>query len=117
MRTLLYHPVTIVLVLLVAILFNVSLNQSAQKAQVSIKNVALLEQEIRQMTSDVSRLEQDLETAGLSFTQEKILRNELRQQKDGEIVFQVPDFELPEVSPEPTPEPPTPWEEWQEVLW
>ncbi|MEX0895852.1 MAG: hypothetical protein WDZ94_02840 [Patescibacteria group bacterium] len=117
MRTLLYHPIAVILILLVAVLFYISLDQSARKAEVSTKNVELLQQEITQMTSDVSQLEKDLEDNDLSFTQEQILRNELRQKKEGEVVFQVPDFEIPELPPEPTPEPKTPWQEWREIVW
>lgn len=117
MQSLLYHPVTILLICLLAVVFYVSLDQSARKADVSTKNVELLEQEISQMASEVSQLEAAVEEAEQEFAQEKIIRNELRKQKEGEVVFQVPDLVVPELPPDPTPEPKTPWQEWREVLW
>lgn len=115
MRSLLKHPAVILLITILAVLYFLSLDSSAQKAEVSLETVAVLEQEVDEMASEVSVLEKQLEAANHPITQEKIIRNELLLQKPGEYVLQLPETEVVEAQL-PKAKEKSPWEEWQEVL-
>lgn len=113
---LLYHPLTILAFTLLSLIFALSLYSSRAKMRSSTEQISVLEQEIGQMASDVSDLEQQVQTATSSLSQEKIIRDELLMQRQGEIIVQLPPVEeivVPEPSPSPTL---TPWEEWRGLL-
>jgi cell division protein FtsB len=110
------HPLAIVVFTLIGAAFSYSLYSSSQKTRISTEQVAVLEQEITEMTSEVSELEQQVEAAQTPEMKEKIIRDQLLMQKDGEIVVQIPD--IPESSykrltPQPSFEP---WDEWEALL-
>ncbi len=92
-RNLLYHPVTVLFITIIAITFYFSLDRSAQKTQKSSENIRVLEHEINQVSQEVIELEEKIiETESQQF-QEKVVRNELLLQKEGEYVLQIPELE------------------------
>ena len=92
-RNLLYHPVTVLFITIIAITFYFSLDRSAQKTQKSSENIRVLEHEINQVSQEVIELEEKIiETESQQF-QEKVVRNELLLQKEGEYILQIPDVE------------------------
>lgn len=116
MRKLLSHPFILILACIVVALLLISLqlkkSQVARRAQI----VASQEESLQQLRSDVAGLESQLEASSDPFYQEKVLRNELLMQKEGEIVVQIPSEQLP-IRPQPTPTPTnTPWQAWQQTL-
>jgi len=115
MRLLLSHPIMILLVIVLVIVFFISLNQSEQRAASSNEEIVELEQEVAQIENSVDELEQQLEVAGHPITKEKVIRDELLLQKEGEYVFQLPEIEIEE-KPVEVAETPTPWQQWKEVL-
>lgn len=89
-RKLLYHPVTVAFITVLAVAFYFSLDKSAQKTQSSTQNIRVLEHEIDHASKEVILLEEKIQqTESLQF-QEKVVRNELLLQKEGEIVLQIP---------------------------
>lgn len=115
MRNLLKHPAIVLLVTILAVLYYLSLDSSARKADVSSETVGILEQEVDKMASDVSVLEKRLETADTPLAKEKVVRNEMLMKKEGEYVLQLPEIESSEPAPE-VQQDKTPWQEWQEIL-
>ena len=115
MRNLLKHPSVVLLLTIFAVLYYVSLDSSAQKATVSSDTVEVLEQEVNQMTLEVSDLEKKLEAANHPISKEKVIRNELLMQKPGEYVLQLPPIESSE-TPAVQKAEKSAWEEWKEVL-
>ena len=116
MIKLLSHPLALLVFTGVGLVFSYSLYSSIQKTRISTEQVAILEQEIAQMTSEVSQLEQQAESATSPEAREKLIRDHLLMQKEGEIVVQIPD--IPESSymrltPQPSPKP---WDEWEKLL-
>src|SRR5688500_128724 len=110
MTSLLKHPFILVIITVVALFYYLSLDKSAQKAEISSQTVLDLEQEIGQISGEVAILEKQLESANHPISQEKIIRNELLMQKPGEYVLQLPSIEVIEKTP-PQAETKTPWEE------
>lgn len=115
MTSLLKHPIVLVTVTVVALFYYLSLDKSAQKADISSQTVQDLEQEIGQISGEVAILEKQLESANHPISQERIIRNELLMQKSGEYVLQLPTIEVTEKIPPPA-ESKTPWQEWKEIL-
>lgn len=110
------HPLVIALLTFAGLVFSYSLIANLQRTRNSTEHLAVLEQEIAEMASEVSGLENQLENAQSTEAQEKIIRDELLMQKPGETLVQLPELskeDLPLPSPSPTP---TPWEEWRELL-
>ncbi len=110
------HPLAILVFTIIGAVFSYSLYSSSQKTRISTEQVAVLEQEIDQMTSEVSELDKQAQAAQTPEMKEKLIRDQLLMQKDGEIVVQIP--EIPEFSynrlqAQPSPEP---WDEWEDLL-
>ena len=87
-----------------------------QSIQESAQTASQLNQEVEQLTSRVSDLENQLQQATSSAAQERIIRDELLMQKPGEFVIQLPDLGELDKFDETSPELKTPWEEWQLLL-
>ncbi len=114
MKSLLFHPLTALILTVLTIIFVMSLRTNKNEISRSSETIHLLEQEVDKISSEVSQSQQDLETAQLPISKEKIARDELLMQKPGETVLQLPplqESDLPEVT-----QPKTPWEEWKELL-
>ena len=115
MRSFLSHPVIVLLFIVLAIVFYISLDQSSQRAVNSKQEIQQLENEIAHTQNEVSKLESELKIAEHPITVEKVIRDQLLMQKENEYVFQLPEIEVIEKKPTPEIER-TPWEEWREVL-
>ncbi len=115
MLKLLRSPLVMLLSLVATCILLWSLWGTVKRSRSSAEQVGLLEQELHQMASEVSRLEQKVSVASSAAAQEKIIRNELLMQKPGEYVVQLPPLET--TTPTPTPAPSlSPWQGWQQVL-
>jgi cell division protein FtsB len=116
MRNWFFNPLSLILVTVVSLFILYSLRSTANKTQISSEDIRVLDQEVTQLTSEVSSLEKQVELNQNPFYAEKNIRNELLLQKPGEYVIQIPEVS-PKVLPTPLPTPsPTAWEEWQAVL-
>lgn len=116
MQKILSHPLVMLLTLILAGAILFSLQGTKQKTErggeVVEKNQATVD-ELRQ-TAD--QLRNQLEESQSTFEKEKVLRDELLEQKEGEVVIQLPAI-TPIVSPSPTPTPTlTPWQQWRGIL-
>jgi len=115
MNKLFNHPLIILLFTILTSLFILSLRRTAQKSQTATENVTLLENQIDQLSDQIESEQQTIKYAASDLAKEKILRNELLLQKQGEIVLQIPDDETLTIEAEAA-EQKTPWQEWKELL-
>jgi len=86
---LIYHPITILVITIVAIAFFFSLDKSSRKTQSSNENIKILEYEVNQVSSEIVSLEEKIEDTQSDQFKEKIIRNELLLQKPGEYILQI----------------------------
>lgn len=83
------HPIAILALTIVAISFFLSLDKSGKKTQNSSENISVLEYEVNQISGEIIDLEEKiLETESEQF-REKVVRNELLLQKEGEYILQI----------------------------
>ena len=115
---LLYHPITILALTIVAIMFFFSLDKSSKKTQSSSENIRVLEYEIDQISNEIIGLEEKIELTESEQFKEKVVRNELLLQKPGEYILQIQ--ENTEAKPENKlinkTKTVTPLENWKEIL-
>ena len=114
MQKWLFHPLTIIACTIFALFFYWSLTRTDQNIRISTETLHVLDQEVKQMASEVSQTEKQLQVATSAATQEKIIRDELLMQKPGEYVVQLPPSEKEQRPREKIIK--TPWEGWRAVL-
>lgn len=93
MIKIIYHPFIIIIFTVISIVFFLSLEKSSQKTEISSKNIEVLEQEIYEMSTQASELDEKIINADSEIFKEKVIRNELLLQKPGEKVIQISSFE------------------------
>lgn len=117
-KRLLYHPLTAIIITIMVGLFVMSLRQTQQKNQRADDVIKQWQDKIARQELELKQLEGESNQQKLDFQQEKMLRDELLLQKEGEIVLQLPsdashaasDQEVIELNST------TPWQEWQKLL-
>lgn len=87
----LYHPIFIIFVTIIAIIFFFSLEKSSKKTQSSAGNIKILEQEVKIASEKLLVIDEKIAQTQSEQFIEKIVRNELLVQKPGEYVLQIPD--------------------------
>lgn len=109
------HPLVIIAITCLAGLIFFSLEQSSRKADTSQEAIQVEQEATAKLRQELSDTRAELELAGTKLYQEKMIRDELLLQKEGEIVLQLGEMEEaePELAQE---EKKTPWQEWQAVL-
>ncbi|MBD3279221.1 MAG: hypothetical protein GF390_00745, partial [Candidatus Pacebacteria bacterium] len=107
MSKLLYHPVVILIFTLLSVTLSVSLYQSLTKTHQARENLSILKKEINQQTSQITATQEQLNQAQTPLVQEKIWRDELLLQKQGEYIVQLPELDKAEqlITPTPTASP------------
>ena len=90
-RNILYHPISIVIITILAILFYISLEQSSKKTEQSAQQIEILESEVNQLSDKIISLEEKIVLADSDEFKEKVVRNELLLQKEGEYILQIPE--------------------------
>jgi cell division protein FtsB len=88
------HPFVIIALTIVSIAFFLSLDKSGNKTQKSSENISVLEYEVNQISNEVIDLEAKIEETESEQFREKVVRNELLLQKEGEYVLQIAENEI-----------------------
>lgn len=115
MKKLLANPLVVIGITLAFVLFWWSLYRTIQSFSVSRERLAQLRAEVDSATQEVQDLEQKLQAAQDPLTKEKIVRNELLQQKPGEYIVKI-DGKPPKKNTVSQKKRGSPWEEWQTLL-
>jgi len=93
LEKLLGHPLFIVIFTCFCLLSIFSLRESGKKALVSRESIQKLEKSTELVEKEVDKEKEKLDEKQEALTLEKIMRNELLQKKEGEIILQIPDKE------------------------
>ena len=115
-KKILFHPLVFLLISLASLLLIFSLYQNAQEITNSTTDLKKIELEVDQKEQKIESLENQLNQAQTNFTKERIIRDELLMQKEGELIIQIPEdqtIEIPQIDEE---KPLTPWQEWKNLL-
>jgi cell division protein FtsB len=115
MKSLLFHPLTLVAYTVLIVFIIISMHQTVDQIQQSTETTSILDQEIQEIATEVSQLELAVEVAQSDLTKEQIARDELLLKKDGEIVLQLPKIELP-TQRTASHSAKTPRQEWWELV-
>lgn len=111
-----YHPLFIVLVTVGTVVLCISLLLSSKEIRSSSEIVTTLQKQVQQKQLLLKNTQTAVEKAKSPLAQEKIIRDELLQQKPGEYVVQIPDLPEPKESEVQQMKPLTPWEQWRALL-
>lgn len=116
MRTLLSHPLTIIVLSVIALSSVISFFVSARSSRTGTETLDALDMSLARQQERVEALELQAELSNDPFIQEKIQRDERLLQRPGEVVLQLPVVTSLPVIPEPTPAPIPVWQEWKNLL-
>lgn len=89
---LLYNPITLVVITILAIVTFIQLDQTTKKSQFSHIQVAEKEKIVQNMADKVSSLEEQFSEVNSDFYKEKVVRDELLLQKENEIILKLPEL-------------------------
>ncbi len=89
MGKVLQHPITIILFTLLCGVLVISLRKSSQKKSLSSQEISTLEEKAYALSQEVQGLQEEVERSKSLEYKEKIIRNELLMQKEGEYVVQL----------------------------
>ena len=91
------HPFFLLIFTILAIISIISLKKTSEKASISRRNIENLEKTIAELEQEVENGRSDLEDSQSEIYKEKIIRNELLQKKEGEIILQIPEVKEEEM--------------------
>lgn len=113
---LLNQPLVIVAVTLLCLLAIFSLQKSKHSATISKESIEQLEQTVDELELAKEQQAAALASGESALAIEKIKRNELLQQKEGEVILQVPEREVLPGENEASEKKNGPLEEWKRLL-
>ncbi len=111
MKKIIYHPLAIIFLSILALYSIFSLRKSLEKINISRENLANIKNQVDQLGSEVEDKEQKLQQAQKNYSKEKITRDELLLKKPGEYVIQLPELgvEKKETGSSLSPKPSRQW--------
>lgn len=114
MNKILSNPIIFVLITSLFVVFFFSLRKNEEKIKISTQSINSLQNEVKNIEAEISDAETKLTQAQSPLNKEKILRDQLLMQKEGEYVLQIPSLEKKEVKTEIIVS--SPWEEWKKLI-
>ncbi len=115
MNKLFFNPISTIVFIIFVFSISLSLRETAKRAQLSKQELKTLELQVNQLEQSYAETQATLAEHQSSFAQEKVLRDELLQQKNDEIVVQLPPI-TPPVQPTPTIQKTSPLQEWKQAI-
>jgi cell division protein FtsB len=116
MGKLLSHPITLIIFTLVCAVFIFSLRKNSQKTDLARETTDTLQQEVQDLANTVTTLQEKQEYVASDEYKEKLIRNELLMQKEGEYVVTLLLPEETAATSTPPPSKPSPREQWFNLL-
>lgn len=100
LKKILFNPIAAILLSLIAGYFLIKNHQQLNRVELSRKNIQLTEKEVSFLKDSVQNLDEELNKANNPLAKEKIIRDELLQQKENEFVLKLPDIVKNEIKTE-----------------
>lgn len=116
MRTLLSHPLVIIVLSVIALSSIISFFVSSRSSKTGAETLDALDTSLARQQERVTELELQAKLSNDPFIQEKIRRDERLLQREGEVVLQLPVVTAIPTIPEPTPTPLSIWQEWKQLF-
>ena len=117
MNKLFFNPIRAIVFIIFVFSISLSLRETAKRSQLSKLELETLEVQVNQLEESYTDTQAVLAEHQSSFAKERDLRDELLQQKDNEVIVQLPPI-TPPVQPTPTAQHRAPLQEWrQAVFW
>ena len=117
LQDLLHHRIFAWTVIVLTIIMTGSMISNLWQVTHRPDNTVGQAEEVRVLENQLEQLKKDIEKQQSPENQEKVIRDQLNMQKEGEVIIQLPP--LPTPTPFPTPNPsPTPqiYQQWWSVL-
>jgi len=108
------NPLILLVFTALTVISVISMRKSNEKAVVSKRNIEELEENVEKLQDEVNTEKVELEDSQSEIYKEKIIRNELLQKKEGEIILQIPDLNEEKQSEEITDK--KPLKQWKELI-
>lgn len=108
-------PIFVIIFTLLAGYFLLQNNRKLKRVELSRNNIHLTEKEVSSLQESIENLDLELNQANNSLAKEKIIRDELLQQKENELVLKLPDLVESDTKIEETEEKSN-FEKWFELL-
>ncbi len=108
-------PIFVIIFTLLAGYFLLQNNRKLKRVELSRNNIHLTEKEVSSLQESIENLDLELNQANNSLAKEKIIRDELLQQKENELVLKLPDLVESDTKIEETEEKSN-FEKWLELL-
>lgn len=112
---LLEHPVTMIGITVLCVVFFISLHKSGNKLQSSSQSLDQMKQEIARLQEQNQALVDDIEDSQTPLAQEKMIRDQLLMQKPGEVIVQLGDA-VPTETKTAAESAKSPLESWKSLL-
>lgn len=87
-----FSPVAAILLTIIAGYFLLLNNRQLNRIELSRNNIHLTEKEVSSLQKSIEGLDLELNQANNPLAKEKIVRDELLQQKENELVLKLPDI-------------------------
>lgn len=110
------HPLVLAAATLLCLLAIFSLEKSKKQAEISKQSIETLEKSVSELELAKDQQAANLAVGESSLEIEKIKRNELLQQKEGEIILQVPEKESISADRNASEKKNGPLEEWKSLF-
>lgn len=115
MKKILYHPLVITAVTILVMIIIFSLRHNLKRLSLSQENLRSAQIVYEKQKQETAKQEAMLENMQQPLAKEKLVRNELLKQKEGEVLIKLPDITIERQESEKKQEK-TIFEQWLEVL-
>lgn len=115
-KRLIFHPITILVAIVLVTMLTFSLNETRQTSKKAFEAFVSQEKIIAEKEIELQKITKELKDADDPYYVEKVMRDELLLQNEGEKIIQLPPLSLTEEPPKPTQIPLTPWQEWRQLF-
>lgn len=105
--------------ILFCLVMSVSLIRNSWRLSHQVDHSQQEAEDLQKLQETAEQLKQDIQREQTPFEQEKVIRNQLNMQKEGEIIIQLPPLPTPTPQPTliPTPTPQIYQQWWNEFGW
>lgn len=115
MNKLFFNPISAIVFIIFVFSISLSLRETAKRSQLSKQELETLEAQVTQLKDSYADTQATLAEHQSSFPRERVLRDELLQQKENEVIVQLPPI-TPPAQPTPTTQHTSSLQEWKHAI-